>query len=261
MQTPDEIERRIAALQADREDLKARVEDHEKTILDLRRQVQGADDDSRTATGKLAQVLVQLDDATHEAGDLDLRLSEGLHVARESWRLLGTLGTSEYIARKRQRIEQFLKRNGIQIIDEQGNFRLTTPRRETQATINEWQSTTFGDDASPISTATAILGEVWELMKELLKASPDPVRIRKEAADINIFLYYFALSLGFDLAMAVDEKMAENRGRAWEADGTGHYRHVKVSAAPWIGKAFDPHGQDALETPLGEQIDAGGEEQ
>lgn len=97
---------------------------------------------------------------------------------------------------------------------------------ETQATISAWIEETFG----PAGSNARVLARANEEMAELLRsvtiddAHPD---IPEEMADVVIVLYRVAARLGVDLLEEVAKKMAVNRARRWERDGSGCGYHVK----------------------------------
>ncbi|UFW79981.1 MazG-like family protein [Rhizobium sp. SU303] len=96
---------------------------------------------------------------------------------------------------------------------------------ETQATINEWISATFGEAGSNISVAARANKEMSELLMALAIDDNDPEAV-VEAADIVIILFRLAHRFGADLLQEVDRKMAINRSRKWNV-AHGHGYHIK----------------------------------
>lgn len=97
--------------------------------------------------------------------------------------------------------------------------------RETQSTINEWITSTFGETGSNISVAGRANQEMSELIQSLAIDDNDPAAV-VEAADIVIILYRLAERFDRDLLHEVDKKMAINRTRKWNV-ANGHGYHVK----------------------------------
>lgn len=98
--------------------------------------------------------------------------------------------------------------------------------QETQRTISDWAKATFG----PVSSNMRVACRANEEMAELLRAlSADDANQKAvdEAADVVIVLYRLVDRLGADLMEAVNAKMAINRDRTWQQDGTGHGYHVR----------------------------------
>lgn len=101
---------------------------------------------------------------------------------------------------------------------------------ETQQSIAEWCAETFG----PITSHARVAARANEEMAELLRALTADDRHPKapeEIADVVIILTRLASLLGADLAAEVERKMAINRQRVWNRDGTGHGYHVKQPTA------------------------------
>lgn len=105
--------------------------------------------------------------------------------------------------------------------------------RETSRTIAEWAEETFGS-ARPEALVDRAALELAELSESL--ASADAEAITSEAADVAILLHRLSHMHGWDLAEAIDAKMARNRGRIWERSGDGTGRHLpeapKATTAP-----------------------------
>lgn len=100
---------------------------------------------------------------------------------------------------------------------------------ETQATINDWITETFGQTGSNISVAARANEEMAELLMCLAIDDEDPKAV-VEAADIVIILYRLAERFGRDLQEEVNLKMAVNRQRQWNV-ANGHGYHVNASAS------------------------------
>lgn len=102
---------------------------------------------------------------------------------------------------------------------------------ETQQTITAWANETFGTTSSNARVAARANEEMSELLRALTADDTHP-KARVEIADIAIVLYRLATRLGADLHVEVDRKMAINRTRVWELDGTGHGYHVRDKSKP-----------------------------
>lgn len=94
--------------------------------------------------------------------------------------------------------------------------------QESQRSINDWATTTFGDNLDYFAAYYRAIEEMIEF-----KRVRDPQEMIEEAADIVITLYRLASIAQYDLHDQIDRKMAINRARRWIAhgDGTGH--HIK----------------------------------
>ena len=126
--------------------------------------------------------------------------------------------------------------------------------KETQETVGKWIDETFpGTDPNSPRKALRALEEMVELClasgasaediehivgEASIKARKEsgqkyqerklePDKIRLETADVLIVLYGVAHMRGFDLHLAVDDKMAINRHRQWKPNGDGTGYHVK----------------------------------
>ena len=97
---------------------------------------------------------------------------------------------------------------------------------ETQETIGRWADEAFGKAASLWVIVSRLHAEELELLKAVDHGAPEA--IRDEAADVAIVLYRLAQVAGFDLARAVNEKMAVNRQRKWMVFGDGTGQHVRA---------------------------------
>lgn len=98
--------------------------------------------------------------------------------------------------------------------------------RENQATITRWIEETFGPAGSNARVVARANEEMAELLKDVTSDDAHP-NLANEMADIVIILYRVATRLGVNLLEEVDKKMAVNRARAWDLDGTGCGYHVK----------------------------------
>ena len=83
-----------------------------------------------------------------------------------------------------------------------------------QESISRWVDETFGKQ-----TLNGRFGKLKEEVDELFEAhrAADEDGLRMEAADVAIVLMHLAEVAGFDLMLAVQEKMAINRARDWKA--------------------------------------------
>lgn len=98
---------------------------------------------------------------------------------------------------------------------------------ETQATINAWITSTFGEAGSNLSVAARANEEMAELLMALAVNDSDAHAV-EEAADIVIILYRLAERFGGDLLAEVNRKMAVNRARTWNV-ANGHGYHVETA--------------------------------
>ncbi len=100
---------------------------------------------------------------------------------------------------------------------------------ETQSSIAAWIAATFGR----VTSNARIVSRANEEMAELLRcvtiddAHPD---LAEEMADIIIVLCRLAERLGVDLHEQIARKMAVNRARKWETDGSGCGYHQPQEA-------------------------------
>jgi hypothetical protein len=83
---------------------------------------------------------------------------------------------------------------------------------ETQVTINEWITQTFGVAGSNLSCAARANEEMAELLMKLAVNDFDESAV-EECADVVIILYRIAHRFGMDLHKEIDRKMATNRAR------------------------------------------------
>lgn len=100
------------------------------------------------------------------------------------------------------------------------------PRRETSASIAQWQRETFGEAMNNMSSYRRARKEFNELYERLMLNDNDP-SAPVEIADIAIVLSRIVAFHGKDLQDAIDAKMAINRARKWKLTGDGHGQHVE----------------------------------
>ncbi len=95
---------------------------------------------------------------------------------------------------------------------------------ETQKSIACWAEETFG----PVKDQAVLVRRAMDEIEELLAATEmgDKDEIGKETADIVILLYRLLELNKLDLGEEITRKMAENRGRQWQAKGDGTGKHV-----------------------------------
>jgi len=101
--------------------------------------------------------------------------------------------------------------------------------RETQKSISEWATKTFGTPDNLITIYNRFVEETNEL-DHLINdteylGNHQRLEITDECADCLIVLYQVAETLGIDLHQAVDEKMSINRKRKWKITGQGVGQH------------------------------------
>jgi NTP pyrophosphatase (non-canonical NTP hydrolase) len=101
---------------------------------------------------------------------------------------------------------------------------------ETQSTVSDWADSEFGPAPSNMRIGTRANEEMAELLRKLAVDDSHP-DAPEEIADVVIILYRLARNLGADLHTEIDRKMAINRQRVWESDGTGHGYHVRDKGA------------------------------
>lgn len=87
--------------------------------------------------------------------------------------------------------------------------------------ISDWSRATFR-----AATPQRALDRTDDEFCELLEAQS-----AEEAADVVICLCGFAAAKGFDLAAAVEAKMAINRQRKWKLNGDGTAQHIPEGEA------------------------------
>lgn len=98
---------------------------------------------------------------------------------------------------------------------------------ENQISISEWANETFGPAGSNIRVAARANEEMAELLRALTVDDNNP-KAAEEVADVFIVLYRVAWRLGVDIHHEIDKKMAINRKREWNLDGSGHGYHVRA---------------------------------
>ena len=96
---------------------------------------------------------------------------------------------------------------------------------ETQITISDWAISTFGHPASAKKIVERFVEEVIELDTLSAATPPDIQKVKDECADCLIVLYQVANVYGFNLNLAVNDKMRINRNREWELRGDGTAQH------------------------------------
>jgi NTP pyrophosphatase (non-canonical NTP hydrolase) len=101
---------------------------------------------------------------------------------------------------------------------------------ETQKSISDWATETFGPAVSTIRVAARANEEMAELIRKLATDDNNP-EAGEEIADIVIVLSRVAERLGVDLVTEINRKMAVNRKRQWHLDGSGHGYHVRDKEA------------------------------
>ena len=91
----------------------------------------------------------------------------------------------------------------------------------------------LSDDITDAAETDRAWEEVWarKLAAEAALAPADYSPVLKEAADVAIVMARLGSMAGGDIDQEVDRKMAVNRARRWEKDGTGHGYHVRDKAA------------------------------
>ena len=101
---------------------------------------------------------------------------------------------------------------------------------ETQRTISDWATNTFGYPKSIKIVVDRMIKEVNEL-EELSNINytnelmlDDMV---DECADIYIVLCQVMNTIGYDLHSCVDHKMEINRARKWKLNQDGTGQHIK----------------------------------
>lgn len=100
------------------------------------------------------------------------------------------------------------------------------PRRETSASIAQWQRETFGEAKDNRSSYLRAEREMFELFEMLSANDSDPKAV-EEIADVTIVMSRIVAAHGKDLQEEIDRKMAINRARKWQLTGDGHGQHVE----------------------------------
>lgn len=101
---------------------------------------------------------------------------------------------------------------------------------ENQKSVAAWIRDTFGASSTNITAASRANQEMAELLKALAADDAHP-KAAEEAADVVICLVRLFDNLGVDMWAEVTKKMAKNRARQWQLDGTGCGYHVKDGEA------------------------------
>ena len=115
---------------------------------------------------------------------------------------------------------------------------------ETDTSVCRWAEETFGTIGSTMRTAARANEEMAELLRALSVDDNHP-KAAEECADIVIILCRVAERLGTKLWDAVEKKMAINRQRVWNLDGTGHGYHVRPGSAAELRAALTGDHQGA----------------
>lgn len=102
-------------------------------------------------------------------------------------------------------------------------LRFTT---ESQWSISDWAEATFGEPGTSERVAIRALEELVECLRAISTGQAD-AKVVEEVADTVIVLCRLVTRCGGDLYRAIDEKMAVNRAREWNLDGSGHGYHVR----------------------------------
>jgi len=97
---------------------------------------------------------------------------------------------------------------------------------ETQSSISDWATQTFGESGSTLRVAIRANEEMSELLRCLSVDDCSP-KAAEEIADVVIVLCRVATRLGVTIWDEVEKKMAINRQRVWNLDGSGHGYHVR----------------------------------
>lgn len=101
---------------------------------------------------------------------------------------------------------------------------------ETQKTISEWGTKTFGYPKSRDVIVNRMLKECEELKDVTFgqdyAGTYNTEYIAEECADIYIVMCQVMTIIGYDLHVCVDRKMEINRARKWEIAGDGTGRHI-----------------------------------
>lgn len=118
---------------------------------------------------------------------------------------------------------------------------------ETTKTISMWADATFGEPGTEARVATRAAEEMVEVLRAVTSDAPRE-KVLEEIADTVIVLARLAARHGGDLWVEVEKKMAVNRTRKWEKDGTGHGYHVRDRLGP-VKDAIERFNQniDAIE--------------
>ena len=99
---------------------------------------------------------------------------------------------------------------------------------ETQESISEWATKTFGTPTNVELIIWRMLMETTELKERLLDGGAyTKEELAEELADIFIVGYQCFTTLGFNAHMCIDSKMKINRERKWKLNDDGTGQHVK----------------------------------
>jgi NTP pyrophosphatase (non-canonical NTP hydrolase) len=96
---------------------------------------------------------------------------------------------------------------------------------ENQKSIAKWAFDTFGHSTNARAAARANK-EMAELLTALTSNDAHP-KAAEEVADVVICMVRIADNMSFDIWEEIEKKMAINRSREWELDGTGCGQHVE----------------------------------
>ena len=97
---------------------------------------------------------------------------------------------------------------------------------ETQKTISEWATKTFGYPKSPEVAIRRMLQECVELHLKLDEGCTHE-QYADEITDIFITGYQAMTTIGFDVQACIDHKMEINRHRKWKLAGDGTGQHIE----------------------------------
>ena len=100
-------------------------------------------------------------------------------------------------------------------------------KHETQKTVSDWATNTFGYPKSTEVAIQRMLVECKELEDKLESGAATHEDIADEIADIVICGYQVMNTLGFNMNACVDFKMDINRHRKWKLNGDGTGSHIK----------------------------------
>ncbi len=103
-------------------------------------------------------------------------------------------------------------------------------RSESQQTIEQWATATFGPPSSNMRIAARANEEMAELIRALSADDSHP-KAAEEVADVVIILCRLATYLGVNLWVEVERKMEINRQREWKLTGDGHGYHTRDKSA------------------------------
>lgn len=106
---------------------------------------------------------------------------------------------------------------------------LELPPRETQESVSAWAVQTFGPVGSNLRVAARANEEMAELLR-CLSVDDNSPNAPEECADVIIVLMRLLDRFEANMHDAIDAKMAKNRQRKWEKDGSGHGYHVRMSS-------------------------------